>query len=336
MSVIGSADLPGGGTGMGDNGILLARVRRRVAREVFSRFFVDAGGGPNNVVFLAGTGRGGTTWVSHLINYRNEYRYIFEPFPSPKANVCNAFKHRQYLRAENNHPDLLAAAEAILSGRLRNGWIDRYNRRLVARKRLIKDIRANLMLKWLRTHFPGMRIILLLRHPCAVASSRTRLGPKLGWVPYLDEFLTQPELMADFLAPFRGAIERAKTDFEKHIFAWCIETYVPLRQFHDGEIHLAFYENFCQRPEEEIARTFSFLGESLDDRVLREVPMPMLAQTDSPIFSGGSLVDGWRKHVSPQQLHRAVEIIRLFSLDRIYSQEPLPNVACAREMLTAV
>jgi hypothetical protein len=70
---------------------------------------------------------------------------------------------------------------------------------------------------------------------------------------------------------------------------------------------------------------FSFLGEPLDGRVLREVPMPMLAQRDSSIFSDGRLVDGWRKHVSAQQLQRACEIVRLFSLDRIYTHESLPN-----------
>src|SRR6516165_9942427 len=91
-------------TGMGDGGILLRRSRRRVARAVFSRLFIDLGGAANNVVFLAGTGRSGTTWVSHFINYRNEYRYIFEPFPSPKANICTAFRYRQYLRPENDDP----------------------------------------------------------------------------------------------------------------------------------------------------------------------------------------------------------------------------------------
>jgi len=285
---------------------------------------------------LAGTGRGGTTWVSHLINYRNDYRYIFEPFPSPKATICEAFKHRHYLQPDNNDPRLLAAAETILSGRFRNGWIDRYNRRLVSRKRLIKDIRANLLLKWLHRHFPEVRIVLLLRHPCAVASSRAKLGARLGWVPYLDEFLTQPELVEDFLTPFKGAIEQAKTDFEKHIFAWCIENYVPLRQFKNGEIHLAFYENFCQRPAEEIARMFAFLGEPFDERALRDVPMPMLARKDSAIFSGESLVDGWRKHVTDHQLQRSCEILRLFSLDRIYAQESLPDVSRAHGMLGVV
>jgi hypothetical protein len=34
---------------------------------------------------------------------------------------------------------------------------------------------------------------------------------------------------------------------------WCIENYVPLKQFKRGEIHLAFYESFCERPESELA-----------------------------------------------------------------------------------
>jgi hypothetical protein len=81
---------------------------------------------------------------------------------------------------------------------------------------------------------------------------------------------------------------------------------------------------------------FAFLGESFDDRVWRDVAMPMLARKDSAIFSGDSLVDGWRKHVSAQQLRRACEIVRLFSLDRIYSEESLPDVDRAHGALTAV
>jgi hypothetical protein len=34
---------------------------------------------------------------------------------------------------------------------------------------------------------------------------------------------------------------------------WCIENYVPLKQFKRGEIHLAFCESFCEKPESELA-----------------------------------------------------------------------------------
>jgi hypothetical protein len=81
-------------------------------------------------------------------------------------------------------------------------------------------------------------------------------------------------LVCDFLKPFRAAIEAAQTAFEKHVFMWCIENYVPLNQFKSGEIHLAFYEYFCTEPENEVDRLFTFLGEAYDERVFDAVRKP--------------------------------------------------------------
>ena len=58
--------------------------------------------------------------------------------------------------------------------------------------------------------------------------------------------------MEDFLNPFKEEIEKAQTRFEKFILRWCIQNYVPLKQFKRGEIHLAFYEDFCEKPKSEI------------------------------------------------------------------------------------
>ena len=42
------------------------------------RAVLDWNGDLGRTVFLAGTARSGTTWLSELINHRNDYRYIFE------------------------------------------------------------------------------------------------------------------------------------------------------------------------------------------------------------------------------------------------------------------
>jgi len=33
----------------------------------------------NDVVFVSGSGRSGTSWLANLCNYRNDFRYLFEP-----------------------------------------------------------------------------------------------------------------------------------------------------------------------------------------------------------------------------------------------------------------
>jgi hypothetical protein len=72
-----------------------------------------------------------------------------------------------------------------------------------------------------------MPIILLLRHPCAVVASRLALG----WKDNLFETMEQEDLVEDFLLPMETRIRAASDGFERHLFLWCIDNYVPLRQF---------------------------------------------------------------------------------------------------------
>src|SRR5262249_34530295 len=126
-------------------------------------------------VMLAGVGRSGTTWVEQVINHGNDYREMFEPFHFEKTPDCAHFKVHQYLRTDCRDPRYLSPATRIVTGRIHSPWIDRFNHRHWARQRLIKDIRVNLLLKWLHARFPGMPLLLMLRHPCAVASSCLQL-----------------------------------------------------------------------------------------------------------------------------------------------------------------
>lgn len=147
----------------------------RIGRKLCSRIFIDYGSDYRDSIFVAGTGRSGTTWISDIINYRNEYRYVFEPFNPYKVGICREFRYRQCLRPENREERFIEPAKAILSGRVRNSWTDQYNKKFFCRQRLIKDIRANFLLKWIHANFPGIPIILLLRHPCTVANSKLKL-----------------------------------------------------------------------------------------------------------------------------------------------------------------
>jgi hypothetical protein len=283
--------------------------------------YVDAGRRDHrDAVFLAGSGRSGTTWVADVINHRREYRLVFEPFHPGKVSVCGGFASKQYLRPSDRREEYLEPARMILTGELRSPWTDRFHRGLVARRRLIKEIRANLLLGWMRANFPGMPVILLLRHPCAVAASRLALN----WGDNLSETMAQEELVEDFLAPFEREIRGTDTAFERHLFLWCIDNYVPLTQFEPGEIHVAFYERFVADPRGETERLFAFLGEEGGarlDRALRR-PSPLSRKSTAPGEPG---LDAWQSSLTGTQIRRAVEILGLFGLDRVYGEETMPD-----------
>ena len=292
-------------------------------RTPFSRLlgglYVDLGKGDHrSSVFLAGSGRSGTTWLSEIINDGGEYRYVFEPFNPGKVGAFEHFRSKQYLRPDDRREEFLEPARRVLTGELRDPWTDRFHGRFVARRRLIKDIRANLLLGWMRANFPGMPIILLLRHPCAVVSSRLALG----WKDNLSETMEQEDLVKDFLLPVEAEIRAARDAFERHLFLWCIDNYIPLKQFESGRIHISFYENLLMNPEAELQSLFAFLGEDLDDRVYRKLGRPSpLSRKNITDHS----VDGWRTHTSPRRLERTIEILNLFGLDRIYGEGAMPD-----------
>ena len=129
----------------------------KVKWDIYLRTFVERELNYKNSILLAGSGRSGTTWISDLINYQNEYRYLFEPFNPVRSDWCRGkLTPHKYIRPKNQDKNLLEIAEAILSGKLRGIAIDFYNRKLFYKKRLIKAICANLYLKWLKVNFPSM------------------------------------------------------------------------------------------------------------------------------------------------------------------------------------
>lgn len=290
------------------------------SQKLYTKYFIDLGN-YRKTVLLAGGGRSGTTWVGDLINYRNRYRVMFEPFHAKKIGLLEHFEQFQYLRPDNRSNVYLQPVTAILSGNIRHEWIDRFNKKFIARKRLIKEIRGNLMLKWIQTNFPEIPIVLLLRHPCAVINSRM----KLGWQPNPARYLNQIDLVEDFLKPFCPIIENTSDIFEKYVIHWCVQYLVPLKQFKMGEILVAFYEDLCVEPERELKRIFDFIGEPFKPAVMDEIWKPSaVSRQGSAIASGGDLIRSWQKDMTPHQVEKVVEILNIFGLGRIYSQDPMP------------
>jgi hypothetical protein len=271
---------------------------------------------------VAGTGRSGTTWLAEVICYGRGCRLIFEPFDPGRVRLCRGFLSKQYLRPDDRRPEYLEPARRLVTGQVRSRWTDRFHESFLARRRVIKDIRANLLLGWLHANFPEMPVVLLIRHPCAVAASRL----SLGWRDNLADVLSQRELLEDHLAPFEAEMRRARTPFERHIFLWCVDNYVPLRQFAPGEVGVFFYENLLTNPNEELRRLFSFLGGSPGVGVRRALERP------SPVSRRGGVGD-WRRLVSPAQRERAFEILSLFGMEGVYGEGETPDADTVRRLM---
>lgn len=318
---------------------MIARAKaalKQVYLRAKSAAISDRGGDLADTVFLAGGARSGTTWLSELINHDNSYRYMFEPFG---VRQLGDFWYGSYLRPSEQHEADFERARDILSGAFHDPWVDQFNKRLAVRKRLVKEVRANLWVKWMRTRFPQVPVVFIMRHPIPTVRSRFKkyfdaadrsavdTDPEKRTAEFRHYLLDQRALMEDHLAPFKDVIENAKTVWDQRLLVWCAQNYVPLRQLRAGDAHIAFYESFCLDPLGELRKLFAFLGRDVDDAALRRVwkPSPMARYDTMP--DPKTLVTGWTKKVPDADVARAVELLKLFGLDDVYGADPMPNPA---------
>jgi hypothetical protein len=178
-----------------------------------------------------------------------------------------------------------------------------------------------------------MRIVFVLRHPCAVASSKVKLGWRLN---LREAFLRQDTLVTDYLTHFMKEITNARSEFEQHIIAWCIENFVPLQQLNKGDVCLAFYENLCADPKAELQKLFAYLEKPFNDSILSLLAKPSVTSRTvgdvSAVVAGKSVLDGWRTHVSSDELAFSQRMTGLFGLDQIYGNQTLANAENAESL----
>lgn len=291
----------------------------KAARKVRVRLYFDRHDF-RETVLLAGSGRSGTTWLMELLNFDDHYRSIFEPL-HPLLMAERGFRPIQYLRPDNLDPAYMEPLAAVLAGRVRHQWTDKFNRQIFVKRRLIKCIHANLLLKWIRVNFPEIPIIFLLRHPCAVAWSRL----KVGFLAPIGHFLAQEQLMEDYLAPFATILKDSTDPFDRHILMWCVENFVPLHQLDRADYSLVYYEHLVSRPEPELRRLCAVIGRPYKPAMQEFVSRPSaLVKKHSAILTGRDLVEGWRQEVRPDQVRRANDLLASFGLDTLYGADGWP------------
>jgi len=292
--------------------------------------FLDRGK-PDDAILLIGMGRSGTTWAADIINYDRSCRVLFEPFFPALVPEARGFKYIQYMRPTDDDPILAAAAARILAGRTRSRWVDKENKSILYRRRIIKDIRCNLMAGWLQAVAPRVPIVLVIRHPLQVAASWRKLEwgrEALGQRSDFAIITSQHRLLEDF--PVIGTIagQINPDDFIDNVmFLWGVFHLVPFRHLRHNEYYRLFYEHLLTRPEDECAKLFTYLGKPYDWDQVRET----LGRESTTNFRNrdlaqdkNSLLDGWKKEFSETEIARAHEILALFGLDGMYGADGMP------------
>ncbi len=175
-------------------------------------------------ILVTGAHRSGTTWVGKILAATSETAYISEPLnvhhrpgvldapverwytyihPGNEAIYLPAY--RKLLRLEYGLGRELKALHSRkdLLRMMRDAWIFEWGK-LGGARPLIKDPFAVFSLGWFIERL-GCQVIVTIRHPAAFASSLKRLD----WPFELVDLLQQPQLIQDWLEPYRAEMELA-------------------------------------------------------------------------------------------------------------------------------
>lgn len=309
---------------MGSTGRLDA-LRRDLRSRVLKRVFRDDAGGPERAVLIAGVARSGTTWLAELICSQLSGRILFEPFNNRHVSGYRTFEYVQYMRPEQDDPELLRFVTDVLGGTIRDPhWIDRMVDSLRPEYRVAKAVRACLMLGWIHARFPRTPTLLIVRHPCAVVAS----FQNLGWTADLDvaSMAQQHVLVQDHLTDCPPLMDMATLPHQKTALAWCISNRVALRQAAGTRIAPFYYENLVRRPQEAIPAIFNEIGQSFDGSVFTHLRRPSRTTKSGRATTVPSArAPGWAGILSSAQVDDVMEIVAAFGLGDLYDGQGRPT-----------
>jgi len=306
---------------------LLLKLKKRIHNPIF----FDSNRDYTKTIVLAGVGRGGTTWVSEILNFNNSFRYIFEPLKGDEVQLFKNFSGRKYIPRDCNDKTVVKAIDKLVKGEIRSYWTDHYNKKLITNKRLIKVIRGNLTLHYIKNKYPEIPIVLLLRHPFDTASSHNQRGWNINFDQH---FFHQQRLVDDYFKEYIDYCYSLETIFEKQVAMWCLENYIPLKQFKKDEIHIALYEHLICNPEEEIKQMFSFCKINYDEKVLQKIKTPSrIVGRNASLEWGKDLIYKWKDKLSEEQVIKGFSILERFGLDKIYLDKKLPSKIEVQKLL---
>lgn len=289
-------------------------------------------GAYKKAVWLIGDGRSGTTWVSDLINFKNRYRDMFEPFHPMMIDSANFFIPHYYLRPDDQDPKMEAFAADIFSGKFTHPRVDDANRLHLFKGVIVKDIFANLFSYWMSRHFPQIKVILLIRNPFAVALSKYKLI-KWFWPSEPLDLWNQRSLQEDFLMPYEDLIKKTSREGDfiaKQLLIWSIINYVPLRQFTPGSILPVFYESVYNDPIRELSTIYRYIDP--DNNHQHTMPghrainrLSSVAGIHSTLTHNKSPLTAWKNELMPAQIDNGLTILSHFGLAELYDDKSNPD-----------
>lgn len=291
--------------------------------------FSDVAGAFRKPILLAGLPRSGSSWTGKILATGGGLRYYREPFNAKWQRFAEPFQFR-YLRATDENGEFDRYCRAVFKGRIGGPSVERHQWGRYVHftwwpgRLLVKEVHAVLALERIE-HLVRPRTVVLVRHPCALASSWMRLlearpdDPMWKGVDdHLRWLLDQEALVDEYLAPYVSTIESAQTYLEKVGALWGAVYTVMLKQ---AERHsdwvVVTHESLSADPERAFRRLFNQLGVRWTyktSRVLEETTSKHSTSPYETVRVSENEPEKWRTELSEEQVREVLAGAAPFSI----------------------
>jgi len=284
--------------------LLKSKLELSILRILLSGRFSN-----KDVYIMTSSPRSGSTMLSNALKTIPKSIVLFEPLQLrqvPEAKAAG-FAWRTYVSPETKWTNGKSFLKKVFEGKVINDYTNRemtFRQSLKANKLIIKFVRANQLLPWICKNFEIQKPILLIRHPCAVIASQIKYslhGSKISRP-------NAPDIIKNFPL-FKSLLLSTETEEEYLAAQWALDQLPALTQIKSEGIIAITYEELIIHPKETLSKIFKSwnLDVNIDDAVVR------LKRPSSVVHKSGiSGIDGWKRQLSTDQIHKILSITTKF------------------------
>lgn len=289
----------------------------------------------SSTVLVIGVPRSGTSWFGEIVSQLISARTIFEPtrwdqtpfdvFQDPKL-VC--------IDENEKNSEYQSALECIFTGKIPlNYFIDKDNNPDIYQTRVVKEVRFSWILPYIRTTFPELTIIYIIRNPFSTLLSQESIKhPDQLDISrkYYQQVQLHPVIKRSVWSRY-GSLPINSDDFMDYkIATWsATQRYVINYLEHQQNIGLCIYEDMVDKFDkfgnglQHYLEANGFTPISLENVNSQKPSRTTLPSRQKAVKSRQK--HKWKSELTDRQINRYYEIMKHFDIHTLYEEDGTPN-----------